>query len=91
MESSSDLFCFLLHFLLCICNEGLHFIDSILYYPQICQGGGISTSGNHFVKQRVQYLCQKQYTGVAGIAIDKMFEAQQMHVLIPYYVKITIL
>lgn len=39
---------------------------------------------------RYDYALSGEYTGVAGIAIDKMFEAQQMHVLVPYYVKITI-
>lgn len=39
---------------------------------------------------RYDYALSGEYTGVAGIAIDKMYEAQQMHVLVPYYVKITI-
>ena len=39
---------------------------------------------------RYDYALSDEYTGVAGVAVDQMFLAQQMHVLVPYYVQITI-
>lgn len=39
---------------------------------------------------RYDYASQGEYTGVAGVAIETMYIAQNMHVIVPYYVVITV-
>lgn len=51
----------------------------------------ISSSGSYLeISDKYDYAQQSEYTGVAGVAVQKMYEAQQAGVIVPYQIIIDV-
>lgn len=64
-------------------------VEKDLYYAIHCFNYTFDAQKHIFtLTDRYDYAFSDEYTGVAGVAVNEMFLAQQNGVLVPYYVKI---